>query len=803
MKIRLRSLLEKRDYFTIFALGMCGLLIEISYTRIVSYKLFYYYTYLVIGLALLGLGCGGVLLTISSRLRQLSKNIILEKSGFLAAITLICGYFIVAKIPINTTKIWDYGTLDSFRNVCSLVILCLSLFIPFVAIGLAISSLLSSRPERINRLYATDLVGAALACIIAIPLQISLGPPLTIILTAMILSLISFFYQSSEVLTKISKISILVITLLAVTIPNFIPEIKTENIKSTAEIEFEHSEWGPVFRIDVQKELFDRHLIYHDALLGSNIIKFDGNFSKLSHLENDPRSIPFRTFEPSPENALIIGSAGGHEILSSLFFQTKSIEAVELNPVTTSLLKEKYYSYSGGLINQPGVKLTTGDGRTHLTRSNKIYDLIWFVAPDSYAANNSASSGAFVLSESYLYTVEMLDEAFEHLTEEGVIVAQFGEYDFDQRPNRTARYVSTAYESLTGLNVENPSEHIVVATSLDYPASLSTILIKKKPFSAVELKRLSKHVESIEGTKIRYMPNQKGLNKTIELVASSPYGQLKDALDNYPYNLSPVHDNAPFFWHFQNFSDVLNEILEPVDPARDPEVAVGERVLILLLIISVLLAATFLLLPFYLIRKDWSELPNKKASFSYFAALGIGFMLLEITMIQKLVLLLGYPTYSLAVTLASLLIFTGIGSASSSFISNKPKLRLWLLIILSTTTASYLIGLTPLTNLLIQFPLWFRFFSAFIILAPLGLCLGVFMPLGLGSIARISNSPTIYISWAWAINGFFSVIGSVLTTILAMTYGFGFTQSLGLTFYLIAILIFPHLSKPVTRQELL
>ena len=397
----------------------------------------------------------------------------------------------------------------------------------------------------------------------------------------------------------------------------------------------------------------------------------------------------------------------------------------------------------------------------------------------------------------------MLDEAIKHLTEEGVIVAQFGEYDFDKKPNRTARYVSTAYKSLTDLDVKNPSEHIVVATSLDYPASLSTILIKKKPFTAVELKRLSKHAESIEGTKIRYMPNQKGLNNTIELVASSPYSQLKDTLSNYPYDLSPVHDSAPFFWHFKNFSNVLNEILEPVDPARDPEVAVGERVLILLLIISILLAATFLLLPFYLIRKNWSELPNKKASFTYFASLGIGFMLLEITMIQKLVLLLGYPTYSLTVTLASLLIFTGIGSASSSFISNNPKLRLWLLIILSTTTTSYLIGLTPLTNLLIQFPLWFRFFSAFIILAPLGLCLGVFMPLGLKSIAHISNYPTIYISWAWAINGFFSVIGSVLTTILAMTYGFGFTQSLGLTFYLIAILILPHLSKPVTRQELL
>ena len=214
-------------------------------------------------------------------------------------------------------------------------------------------------------------------------------------------------------------------------------------------------------------------------------------------------------------------------------------------------------------------------------------------------------------------------EALDHLTDRGIIVAQFGEYDFEGRPNRTARYVSTAYAALDESGVDNPNQHLMVSTSSDYPAQLSTIVVKRLPFDDTETGRFTAHADATPGTTVRYTPELRGFGETVGIVASVGHDQWGAAFPDYPYNLSPVRDNAPFFWHFQDFGDVLTGLFDPVDPARDPEVAVGERVLVLLLVVSILFPTVFLLLPFALVRRDWSDLPRRGASFGYFAALGV------------------------------------------------------------------------------------------------------------------------------------------------------------------------------------
>ena len=145
---------------------------------------------------------------------------------------------------------------------------------------------------------------------------------------------------------------------------------------------------------------------------------------------------------------LIIGAAGGHEIQASLTYGAEQIEAVELNPVTVSLLRDTFADYTGNITEHPDVNYVQGEGRTYLARSDETYDIVWFVAPDSYAASNAATAGAFVMSESYLYTEEMIEEAFDHLSPGGVMVAQFGDLDFAARPMRTARYLVTAREAI-------------------------------------------------------------------------------------------------------------------------------------------------------------------------------------------------------------------------------------------------------------------------------------------------------------------------------------------------------------------
>jgi hypothetical protein len=217
--------------------------------------------------------------------------------------------------------------------------------------------------------------------------------------------------------------------------------------------------------------------------------------------------------------------------------------------------------------------------------------------------------------------------------------------------------------------------------------------------------------------------------------------------------------------------------------------------------VSVLYAAVFLLAPFFFVRKQWRALPGKGISAVYFAALGLGFMFYEITMIQRLVRFLGYPTLSLTVTLASIHVFTGVGALVSKRFAGKTWLMPVLLAILAVITIFYEFGLENLSENLLDQSFTVRVIISLLVLAPLGLCLGMFMPLGLGMVSELSTHGDEYVAWSWAINGFFSVIGSVLTTILSMTFGFSFVQWLAFGVYVIAALAFTQLAKRARRTK--
>jgi hypothetical protein len=488
-----------------------------------------------------------------------------------------------------------------------------------------------------------------------------------------------------------------------------------------------------------------------------------------------------------PENVLIIGAAGGNEILASLYYEAGHVDAIELNPVTYELLTDKYADYAGHLAEHPKVNYVRGDGRSYLARSDDEYDLIWYPAPDSYSATNAATSGAFVLSESYLYTSDTIEESFDHLEPNGLLSVQFGEVDYEGKPNRTTRYVSTARHALEKIGIDDPSDHIIVVTSPAGKQTLSTILVKQEPFTDVEVERLLESLGAVPDTDLQYAPGHPVEGSSVTELATIPNGELEAWYDAYPYDVRPITDDHPFFWHFTPFGDVIRHFGEPIDPA-DPEDAVGERVLLLLLAVAAVLAAIFLLLPFVAVRATWRALPRKGMSAVYFTALGLGFLFFEITLIQQLVLFLGYPTYSLTVTLASLLLFTGVGALLSGRWKQDPRRALPVLLgAIAALTAFYLFALPRLTDALLGWPLAARILVAFVVLAPLGLCLGMFMPLGLGAVAALTEHSREYVAWGWAVNGFASVIGAVATTILAMTFGFRVVLVLALVVYLIAL----------------
>jgi hypothetical protein len=270
----------------------------------------------------------------------------------------------------------------------------------------------------------------------------------------------------------------------------------------------------------------------------------------------------------------------------------------------------------------------------------------------------------------------------------------------------------------------------------------------------------------------------------VQLVISLPPDALADWRETYPYDISPVSDDAPFFWHFTSFRNAVLDPPDRDDPIFDPEDAKGERVLVLLLLFVTLFAGVLLLLPLVAIRDVWYRMPHKRHALAYFAALGLGFMFFEISMIQKFTLFLGYPAYSLTITLFALLVFSGIGSLlSGRYAAHRDRALLALLAGLAALTLFYQFGISWLVDLFIGAPLALRALLSLACLAPLGLCLGAFMPLGLGTVAALTPHRGQYVAWAWAVNGFFSVMSSVLATMLSMTFGFRWVLFLALVIY--------------------
>jgi hypothetical protein len=336
--------------------------------------------------------------------------------------------------------------------------------------------------------------------------------------------------------------------------------------------------------------------------------------------------------------------------------------------------------------------------------------------------------------------------------------------------------------------------------------TLVTILLSREPFSAEQAAAFRSNAEKVQPigkASTVWHPREPDTapSQPVQAMISLPDAELAEWRKSYPYDVSPVTDDSPFFWHFTGFFDAAFQPPSDNDPFYDPEDAKGERVLVMLLVLVSVFAAAFLLAPLWKIRDVWVALPYKANTLFYFAALGLGFMFFEIPLIQKLTLFLGYPTYSLTVTIFALLIFSGFGSLlSARFTAWRNRALVLLLGALAVLTLFYQFGLAPLTELVGAAPLGTRVVVAVLFLAPLGLCLGAFLPLGLGTVASLTEHREPYIAWCWAVNGFFSVMSSVLATMVSMTFGFRVVLLQAMLSYAIGVFALSRIPAP--RQSI-
>lgn len=787
---------KKLLYPVIFLVGMSVILMEIGLTRIFSIALWHHFAFLSVAIALFGLGVSGVFLTVYSGI--LKKNFYKSLFNFTVLLSLsnLFAFFIFTRLHL------DVNNIGQPLNLVKFVLFYLVLSLPFFFGGCVMSSIISRKSNLVQKLYFFDLMGAGLGCLVVVFLISKLGGPgimvLSSVLSALAALVSSFGFQGAgKRKTSFGVLAYILVLFIIMGFSGFIFTIPLPSNKALNYYVNEHnseilfSAWNSFSRVDaftpVPKytwglspkytgEIPDQIGITIDGDGFTSIVNFDGDWDKIDFPQYTLGSLVH--YLNGEGSALIIGAGGGIDVLSARKYGAKKIDAVEINPAITYLAEEKFKEYSGGLFHTPGINIITAEGRNFIARSNDKYNLVYLPLVDSWAASYS---GAYSLSENYLYTVEAFKSYYDLLEEGGFVSISRWEYTPDS-PHQSYRLCALAAKA-----AESDLRGNVVVTNID---RLSNFIWKKGAFSEEELENIRAFCDAGE-FEIQYMP---GMENPFALLLNPDTGDSFQKA--YPWDISPVTDDRPFFYLIDRWKNILI-YLDNTIKRKTPFPMVFTIVLVILGL-SILFSAVFILLP--LKYKGIGSFKGKKPALylAYFTLLGLAFMFIEIILMTKFILFLGHPSFSLSVVLFTILVFTGAGSYVSSLLKIEEKKLLMLdIALLIVVGIIYYLFLDKLFLEAISLSQGLRSIISFLLLAPVGFCLGVPYPLGLKKLGRDNST---LIPWAWGVNGCASVLGSVMSLVLAQALGFRSALLIALSLYLAAVFVFYLISSDNANQ---
>jgi hypothetical protein len=790
--------IDKRHYVGLFLLSVAMLILELSLTRVLSVALWYHFSFLVISTALLGFGAAGVTLAVR---RDLRENAPLDQA--LAVLSLAFGVATVASFWLMQRIPFDpFSLFTDRRQLAFMPAYYLAIATPFYCGGLAVGLLLTRGSGQVNRLYAVDLVGAGLGCAAIAVIMPALGGSGSVLLAAAIGLIAAAVFGLAQARTT-SMIALLlgVLTFLgSFAADRLIPITVTRNKTNRQEQHLIYSAWNTISKVDVYEVAPQRppanepgyRTIVIDA--GTAATSLDdlrpGVRAYLNQRQKDsnyPSGIAY--IGKSRPKLLIIGSGAGQQVLDGLHYGASSITAVEINPIIVDLTSRRMNDYWGDLFHQPEAQLITEEGRSYVRRSHDRYDAI---ISRHTISNAAIASGALSLAENYVLTREAFEDYLVHLEDDGVLY-------FTRPESQIARLFSTAREVLRQRGVPDISAQVFAyrlvplsGPSVARPAFVSGFLLKKSPWTQAELDGIRALLMSGQTRTTRvdvlYAPDDPHPGSIYQAIATAT-----DLAAIYAANatlLAPATDDRPFFNQHLKWSSIrwstVSDIFQQGRMGRSAleDRPVAEVTLLVLLVQVTIIAAVLILLPLLWWSREGITIPGRWSCLVYFAALGFGFILIEIAMLQRFTLFLGQPVYTLAAILASLLLFTGVGSALAERLTRNPSQALLrtipflLLMLLLTALVSPIVFRSALA-----LTLPWRIAIAVAMVAPLGVVLGVPFPLGLRMAAQKSQA---LVPWAWGINGFFTVLGSICALILGMALGFRMVLAIAGACYILA-----------------
>ena len=704
--------------------------------------------------ALLGFGASGVTLSLWTRLRE---EIALERAltilGALFGAVSLASFWLMQRIPFEPFRL----LLDPAQIVYTLLYY-LILAAPFFCSGLAISLLLTRGGREVNRLYAADLIGAGLGCAAVCGVMPVFGGSGSVAIAAMFgmlaaLAFSSFRWSKLTVFVGVAALATLALAFVAErALPISVIVEKHHPLQPVGRAPI-YSKWNTFSKIDL-----------YDSPAAPEEGRPDSGFSIIIDAGAAGTAIPDLTvgvrnyLAHSPEykptglayvgkdrpKVLIIGSGAGREVLEALYFGSPSITAVEINPTINQIVTSRMRDRWGGLFEQPEVQLVTEDGRSFVRRSKEKYDAIISIQTMS---DTALSSGALSLSETYVLTREAFEDYWNHLTPNGTLLVTRPEYQIP-------KLFATTRELFDRLGLGSPADHLLafrgVVAPFGHRQFLTGFLLQKSPLRPDEVATMAsrlgvgqnEHWGDTGKPEIYYSPFSPPTDPYQVLLANLVHSpDLARVYSSSATLINPATDDRPFFNQRMRWSrfrpSTLRSVLGAGRKADTDAQPVAEVTLVILLIQAAVIAGAMILLPLARFKRQGLKADGRYAFLTYFAGLGLGFILIEIFLLQKLSLFLGEPIYTFAVVLASLLISTGIGSYLADRIEHVSASTLvWCLAGVVATILFTALIMPPVLSLTLGLALPWRVTIAALLVTPLGIVLGVPFSTGLRMVAR-------------------------------------------------------------------
>jgi len=825
----------------LFLITLATLTYQLLLTRIFSVTMYYHFAFVAISVTMFGMAVGA--LVVYGRpavftIERLNARLAQASLGF--AITIVASFLGHLWLPFRPEL--------SLTGILTVVLTYGVLSIPFTFSGIVVALALTRFPHQVSALYAADLAGAAVGCALLGPLLRVTDAPTAIVATAAVAGLGGMCFLPAKAGPRLGsgrlqpedqtlRRVVLSITLLFAAfgvvhtyavrhdsawlrlvwvkgryeappiVERWNPFSRIRVIGDPAR-EIKPSGWGFSSTLPQESKARELHLDI-DSYAGTELTAFDGNPATVEHLKYDVTNV-VHYLRPSSD-VVVVGTGGGRDILSALVFNQRSVTGVEINPSILELVNGRFGDFTGHLDRNPRVRFVNDEARSYLARMQERVGVIQISLIDTWAAT---ASGAFVLTENSLYTLEAWTRFLERLSPRGVL--SVSRWYYADRPGEVYRSAVLAVAALQRIGVSRPQDHFAIVrasppATAGAPDGIGTILVSRNPLTAADLDTLEAVAARLKFDIVQ--SPRTSVDETFAAIASGD--RLPALLASYPLDISAPTDDSPFFFHMLRLRDVFD-----VRRWQDQGIvsfnmkAVG--VLGVLLATVVLMTTACILVP--LIRAgrgtslDGSAVAPLRGALArqgatpylaYFAAIGFGFMLIEISQLQRLTIFLGHPSYSLSVVLFSLLVSSGLGSLSTARVSGLPldvarggpepveglqaAVRSRLILTIAILIAFGL--LTPLvTHRFEASSTPVRIALSIALLFPVGFLMGMAFPLGMRIALR--RAPLLA-PWFWGVNGAASVCASVLAVVIAIGAGISAAFWTGTACYLAALLVMP------------